>query len=76
LVYRILDSFPLALGLLEMVVGTTGTKSVVSMLAMGLSEQTRLPPPSVQVPVATTRTTMRKPRVVLVRLLSALLAAS
>jgi ACR3 family arsenite efflux pump ArsB len=75
LVYRILDSFPLGLGLLEMMVEKTGTKSVVSMLAVGLL-QMRLLPPLVQVQVATMRSTRKKPRVVQVRLLSALLAAS
>lgn len=44
---RILDSFPLGLGLLEMMGEKTGTKSVVSMLAVGLSQQTRVPPPLV-----------------------------
>ena len=38
LVYHILDSFPLGLGLLEMMGETTGTKSVLSMLAVGLSQ--------------------------------------
>lgn len=82
LVYRILDSFPLGLGLLETALEKTGTKSVVSMLAVGLFQQPRLPPSlvqvqvQVQVQVETTRTTRKKSRVVQVRLLSALLAAS
>lgn len=78
LVYRILDSFPLGLGLLETALEKTGTKSVASMLAVGLFQQPRLPPSlvQVQVQVATTRTTRKKSRVVQVRLLSALLAAS
>ena len=38
LVYRILDSFPLGLGLLEMMGEKTGTKSVLLMLAVGLSQ--------------------------------------
>jgi hypothetical protein len=67
LVYRILDSFPLGLDLLEMVIERTGTKSVASMRAVGLSPQTRLLLPLVQVQVATTRTTRRRPRVVQVR---------
>lgn len=38
LVYRILDNFPLGLGLSEMMAEKTGTKSVASMLAVGLSQ--------------------------------------
>lgn len=66
----------MGLGLLEMAVEQTGTKSVVSMLAVGLFQQTRPPPPLVQVQVATMRSTRKKPKMVQVRLLFALLVAS